>query len=76
MRAKEETLSQEVSDITTSLSEVVIVEQEQLVWGRMSITFNSQLVGKKILDQAFMQRWSDGQIIEQRFYYAGVRDQE
>ena len=76
LRAKEETLSQGVSDITTTLSDVVIVEQEQLVWGRMSITFNSRQVGKKILDQAFMQRWSDGQIIEQRFYYAGVRDQE
>jgi len=76
LRAKEEAVSQGVSNITTTLSDVVIVEQEQLVWGRMRISFDSEEVGKKILDQAFMQRWSDGQIIEQRFYYAGVRDQE
>lgn len=76
LRAKEEAVSQGVSDVTTTLSDVVIVEQEQLIWGRMKITFNSEEVGAKILDQAFMQRWKHGQIIEQRFYYAGVRDQE
>lgn len=69
-------MSQGVSDVATKLSDVVIVEQEQLVWGRMTITFNSEEVGAKTLDQAFMQRWKDGQIIEQRFYYAGVIDQE
>lgn len=76
LRAKEEAVSQGVTDVTTTLSDVVIVEQEQLVWGRMKIIFNSEEVGAKILDQAFMQRWSGGQIIEQRFYYARVIDQE
>ena len=76
LRAKEEAVSQGVSDVATKLSDVVIVEQEQLVWGRMTITFKSEEVGAKTLDQAFMQRWKDGQIIEQRFYYAGVIDQE
>ena len=76
LRAKEETVLQSITSLAVSLEDVVVVENQQLVWGRMTITFDSEELGKKILDQAFMQRWQDGLIKEQRFYYEGVRDQE
>ena len=73
--AKEEAVLQSMKSYSVSIEDVIIDESKQLVWGRMTFIFDSTELGKKILDEAFMQRWHNEKIIEQRFYYAAVINQ-
>lgn len=75
LRAKEEAINQNISSMVAQVSQVVIDDKKGLVWGRMKFVFESVELGKKILEEAFMQKWHNGKIIEQRFYYGGVKDQ-
>lgn len=76
LRAKEEAIVQSMNSYSVSIEDVVIDESKQLVWGRMTFIFDSAELGKKILDEAFMQKWHNGQIKELRFYYAALQNQE
>jgi hypothetical protein len=44
------------------------------VLGEMEIRFDSKKNGRKILEEAFVQRWRQGKIIYQRFYYKDFRE--
>ena len=76
LRAKEEAIIQSMNSYSASIQDVVCDEDQQLVWGRMTFVFESTEMGKKMLDEAFMQKWQNGLIIEQRFYYSAVQNQE
>ncbi len=76
LRAKEEAVSHNMNLISALIQDVVIDEHEGKVWGRQIFIFENPDIGKKILDQAFMQLWAGDMIIEQRFYYAAVKDYE
>ena len=75
LRAKEEAVGQNISSMVAQITNVVIDENQGIVWGRMKFVFESIELGRKILEEAFMQKWHKGKIIEQRFYYGGVKDQ-
>lgn len=60
-----------VSALRQHITTLVIDEIQQIVMGEMMIKFaNKQEVAKQ-LNQAFIQKWKDGRIIYQRFYYGG-----
>ncbi len=44
------------------------------VLGEMEIRFDSKKNGRKILEEAFVQRWRQGKIIYQRFYYKDFQE--
>ena len=75
LRAKEEAVIQSMNSYSVSIGDVVIDEDQQLVWGRMKFVFDSTELGKKILDEAFMQKWHNGLIKELRFFYASIQNQ-
>ncbi len=76
LRAKEEAVGQNMSSMVAQINNVLVDESKGMVWGRMKFVFESVELGRKILEEAFMQKWYNGKIIEQRFYYGGVKDQE
>ena len=51
------------------LKNEVIDENQGLVWGEMIIHFDSIQSGKMRLEEAFMQRWENNQIVYLRFFY-------
>ncbi len=75
LRAKEEAVIQSMKSNSISIEDVVIDENQQLVWGRMNFVFDGIELGKKILDEAFMQKWHNGLIKELRFFYASIQNQ-
>jgi len=60
-----------VRSVKTTLKNIVIDEASGLVWGEMIIQFDSIKSGKKILEEAFMQRWENDEIVFLRFFYGG-----
>ncbi len=63
-----------VHAVETKLSDCVIDEATASVWGIMTIRFHSKKLGKKRLEEAFLQKWKDGKIIYQRFFYKQYLD--
>ncbi len=60
-----------VSALRQQITTLVVDENQQIVMGEMIIKFaNKQGVAKQ-LNQAFIQKWKDGRIFYQRFYYGG-----
>ena len=58
-----------VNSVETKIKEVVFDSKTGRVWGQMIIKFDSKKDGKKRIEEAFMQKWSNGKIIYLRFYY-------
>jgi hypothetical protein len=47
-----------------------LVDEEQgLAMGEMVIHFDSKKKGTQVLTEAFLQRWENGKIVFQKFYY-------
>lgn len=58
-----------VSQVSCKVLSYVVDEGKNLVMGEMYIEFTSINMGKMLLEEAFIQRWDDGKILYQRFYY-------
>jgi len=58
-----------VNSVETKIKELIFDSKTGRVWGQMIIKFDSKKMGKKRIEEAFMQKWSNGKIIYQRFYY-------
>jgi len=58
-----------INSVHTEIKEVVFDKSSGTVWGQMIIKFSSTKFGKKRLEEAFIQKWSDGKITHQRFFY-------
>ena len=50
----------------------LVDDQQGLVMGEMINSFDSKKMGKQVLTEAFLQRWVEGKIIFQKFYYNKV----
>ena len=66
----------EVNAVSTDINELVFDSETGTVWGQMVIHFDSKKNGKKRLEEAFMQKWLNGKIIYQRFYYGQMINEE
>lgn len=50
-----------------------LVDEEQgLAMGEMVIHFDSKKNGRQVLTEAFLQRWMNGKIVFQKFYYKSL----
>lgn len=58
-----------ISAVKTQFKDVVIDDKYGIAWGQMIIWFNSKKSGKTRIEEAFIQKWSDGKIYYQRFFY-------
>ena len=58
-----------VHSVTTQLNNVVMDAEKGLVWGEMLIDFDSKKSGPTRMEEAFMQKWVNGKIEYQRFFY-------
>lgn len=58
-----------VSEVSCKVLSYVVDEGKNLVMGEMYIEFTSINMGKMLLEEAFIQRWDEGKILYQRFYY-------
>ena len=65
-----------VNSLVTKVNEVVFDNDTGTVWGQMIINFDSKKNGKKRLEEAFIQKWLNGKIIYQRFYYGQMINEE
>ncbi len=65
---------EKVSSFRQRITTLVIDEAQETVMGEMEIKFESKNHGKKTLNEAFVQKWRDGKIYYQRFYYQGFLD--
>jgi ketosteroid isomerase-like protein len=55
---------------------LIVDEIQKLVMGEMTILFDSKKMGKKKLQEAFIQKWDSGKITYQRFYYKEFLDEK
>ncbi len=60
-----------VHSVHGRITSYAINKEKGIVAGEMFFIFESKNSGKKKLEEAFVQRWVDGKIIHQRFYYKG-----
>jgi len=58
-----------VNSVETKIKEVIFDSKTGKVWGQMIIKFDSKKRGKQRIEEAFMQKWENGKITYQRFYY-------
>ena len=65
-----------VNSLVTKVNEVVFDNDTGTVWVQMIINFDSKKNGKKRLEEAFIQKWLNGKIIYQRFYYGQMINEE
>lgn len=65
-----------VNRVKTQIKSVCIDESSGLVTGEMKIVFENKQKGLKLLEEAFVQQWSEGKIISQKFYYQEIREAE
>jgi len=63
-----------VNAVKTELKDVIF--DNETVWGQMVIRFDSKKNGQIRLEEAFFQRWSNGKIIYQRFFYGQMINEE
>jgi len=63
-----------VDGVKSQIKDVVIDEESGIVWGQMIINLNSKKIGNKRIEEAFIQKWSNGKIYYQRFFYGKFID--
>jgi hypothetical protein len=76
LRDQEKANLDNVHSVEIQITNVVVDEEQGLVWGEMVIHFDSKKSGRKKLSEAFMQHWRDGLIVRQQFYYKGFQDDD
>jgi len=59
-----------VHSVETKLNNVVMDEENGLVWGEMVVRFDSKKSGLLRLEEAFFQKWVKEKIQSQRFFYS------
>ncbi len=65
-----------VHSFNQQIISLVADESAGIVMGEMRIQFDSKKSGKKIIHEAFIQKWQCGKIIYQRFYYGSIENDE
>jgi hypothetical protein len=55
---------------------IVLDEVAGIVMGEMQIKFHSKTKGRKIIHEAFIQKWQNEKICYQRFYYGKIENDE
>ena len=65
-----------LNSVETKIKEVVFDSKIGKVWGQMIIKFDSKKMGEKRIEEAFIQKWSNGKIIYQRFFYGQMISEE
>src|SRR6478752_4030423 len=58
-----------IAQVNCKVLSYAVNEKNGLVMGEMYIEFTSKRLGKMLLEEAFVQKWEDGKILYQRFYY-------
>ncbi len=74
LREMEEKNLDGVHAVELEIISMVIDEEQEMVMGEMLIRFHSKKHGWKKLEEAFVQKWAEGKIINQRFYYHAIQD--
>ena len=65
-----------VSAVATTVQNYIIDEEKGIIWGEMFIDFQP-IEGKKTrIEEAFLQKWENGKIVYQRFYYGAFLTEE
>jgi len=64
-----------VYSVKTSIENVLMDTETGMVWGEMVIQFDSKKLGKKRVEEAFLQKWVNGKISYLRFYYGDFLDE-
>lgn len=63
-----------VHSVELEITSMVVDENQQKVMGEMNIRFHSKKHGWKKLEEAFVQQWEAGKIVNQRFYYHAIEN--
>jgi len=69
LHQQEEKNIEGVNSVDVKINNKVIDSSQGLVMGEMFINFDSKKKGKTRIEEAFIQKWEDGKIVYQRFYY-------
>lgn len=72
VRKHEERALKKVDNLKIKVRNVVIDERLQVVWGEMTNEFEDKQKGKRKIVEAFFQKWENGKILEQKFYYKSL----
>lgn len=64
----------ELKSLNYKITNVVIDREKEIVWGEMVIHFTKDNQKTFSLVEAFQQKWADGKIQEQRFYYDSIKE--
>ena len=72
--AMETTNLSHVNSLEISIKKNVIDTEKQVVWGEMTLLFETKKGVKKVLEEAFFQQWSEGKITKQKFYYEKIKN--
>lgn len=65
-----------VNSVSTVIKDVILDKENETAWGQMIIRFDSIKNGQQRLEEAFFQRWSNGKIIYQRFFYSELINED
>ncbi len=65
-----------VNSLRTKINEEIFDSKTGTVWGQMIINFDSIENGKKRIEEAFIQKWLNGKIVYQRFFYGQMISEE
>lgn len=74
LREMEEKNLDGVHAVELEITSMVVDEEQEMVMGEMLIRFHSKKHGWKKLEEAFIQKWEEGKIIYQRFYYHAIEN--
>ena len=70
--AAERAAAKRVLEARIEVRDAVFDARRGLAWGEQQIRFTTLAGERKFLCEAFRQRWQDGVIVEQTFYYEAI----
>ncbi len=65
-----------VQSLEQHIASFIVDEQHGMMMGEMKIRFQNLKGQWKQLEEAFVQKWKEGKIVYQRFYYNCISDEE
>jgi hypothetical protein len=74
LRKREQENISRVKWFSIEIPGYVVNEQAGSVMGEMRIKFENTEGRQKLLEQTFVQKWKNGKLTEQRFYYNAIID--
>ena len=63
-----------ITHFSIKVKNTIYDPERDLAWGAMIIHFERKGAKKKRLDEAFFQRWENGKIVYQRFFYGDAKE--